>query len=94
MKRSGSLKSLLESQTLMKKEDEDIKVSACICGEEPTKNTYGDRDHGATLRIPYYECKGCGIDSKYSGIWAYPGEWQKAAEGWNSFIANIKERIR
>jgi len=91
MKRNGGAKSLLESQALVTAESNIVHVSTCICGEEPTQATYGVRDHGATMPCPYYECKSCNIDSK-SSVAAYPGEWDKAAKGWNEFIGNLKSR--
>jgi hypothetical protein len=103
--KNGSVEALLQSQKLVKKSytqelrereevknKEDLDVSSCICGNCPTRNTFGVQDMGATLPCPYYECKGCGIDSRNSGVWAYPGEWKKAAKGWEVFICNLKDR--
>jgi hypothetical protein len=92
--KNGSAEALLQSQKLVKKSyTQDLDITSCICGESPTRNTFGVQDMGATLPCPYYECKGCGIDSRNSGVWAYPGEWGKAAKGWEVFISNLKGRI-
>jgi hypothetical protein len=102
--KNGNIEALIQSQKLVKKsytqelrEREEVKktadlnLSSCICGNSPTRATYGVQDHGATLPCPYYECKDCGIGSKNNAV-TYPEEWNKAQKGWESFISNLKDR--
>jgi hypothetical protein len=103
-KRNGSVGALIASQKksytqeLRERkevlESEDNDLTACICGNNPTRNTYGVQDMGATLPCPYYECKDCGINSKGTAPWGYPGQWNKAQEAWDNFILNLTSRIK
>lgn len=70
-----------------------MKLNKCICGNTPVELTKGVQDHGATLPIPYYECKGCAIGAWNYGDFPYPGQVDKAANNWNKFIENLKSRL-
>jgi len=99
--RNGSAAALISSQKKSYTQElrereviknlEDSELTLCICGEKPTRAINNVQDGPATLPCPYYKCTKCNIGT---ASFAYPEEWDKARDGWESFISNLKDRIK